>query len=107
MWTVMVILAVAGSTRTSPAGVSTHTASRPEAICGVSPGTPIGRPAYSPMSTGTLSTGFNDLGSIKVMPATPPQPIQTPCGPGDATQRGPDPGMGASFAITLREGSIL
>jgi len=26
------------------------------------------------MSTGTLSTGFNDLGSINVMPTAPPQP---------------------------------
>jgi len=59
------------------------------------------------MSTGTLSTGFNDLESINVMPTAPPQPTQMPCGPGDATQRGPDPGIGTAFTITLRDGSIL
>src|SRR5258706_8641937 len=57
--TVAVILPVAGSTRTSPCAVSTHTTCCPGAICGL----------YWPGLTGDLRTAFRDLGSIKLIPA--------------------------------------
>src|SRR5258708_680648 len=95
--TAAVSLPVPGSTRTRPAAVSTHTTRRPGAICG----------RYSPGSTGTRRTTISDLGSIRLMPATPPHPTQTPRGPGKAAQPGPAPGIGATLTITSRAGSIL
>src|SRR2546429_9598301 len=94
---IAVILPVAGSARASPDGVSTHTALRPGTICGV----------YPPLSTCRLSAGLNESWLIKVMWLTPAQPIQMPCGPGNAAHAGPVPGIGAAFTITLRDGSIL
>jgi len=53
-----VILAVAGSARASPDGVSTHTAFWPGTICGV----------YPPLWTRRLCTGLSEPWLIKVMP---------------------------------------
>src|SRR5712691_11760561 len=94
---IAVILPVAGSARASPDGVRTHTALRPGTICGV----------YPPLLTGRLWAGLRESWLIKVMRSTPPQPIQMPCGPGDAAHAGPAPGIGAAFTITSRDGSIL
>src|SRR5271156_5134975 len=94
---IAVILAVAGSARTSPDGVSTHTTLRPGTICGV----------YPPLSTRRLCVGWSEPWLITVMRSTPAQPIQMPCGPGDTAHACPAPGTGASFTITLRDGSIL
>jgi len=94
---IAVILAVAGSARANPDGVSIHVACWPGMICGV----------YPPLSTRRLCTGSSESWLIKVMWSTPAQPIQMPCGPGDAAHAGPAPGIGAAFTITSRDGSIL
>jgi len=79
-----VILAVAGSARASPDGVSTHTAFWPGTICGV----------YPPLWTGRLWAGLSEPWSIKVMRPAAAQAIQMPRGPGDAAHAGPAPGIG-------------
>jgi len=92
-----VILAVAGSARASPDGVSTHTAFWPATICGV----------YPPLRTGRLCTGLSEPWLIKVMRSAAAQAIQMPRGPGNAAHAVPAPGIGAAFTITSRDGSIL
>src|SRR4029077_1540175 len=92
-----VILAVAGSARASPDGVSTHTALRPGTICGM----------YPPLRTRRLCTGFSEPWLNKVMRSAAAQAIQMPRGPGDAAHAVPAPGIGAAFTITSRDGSIL
>src|SRR5580693_3400501 len=92
-----VILAVAGSARASPDGVSTHTALRPGTICGV----------YPPLWTGRPWTGLSEPWLINVMRSAAAQAIQMPRGPGDAAHAVPAPGTVAAFTITLRDGSIL
>src|SRR5689334_8452167 len=92
-----VILAVAGSARASPDGVSTHTAVRLGTICGV----------YPPLRTRRLCTGLSEPWLTKVMRSTAAQAIQMPRGPGDAAHAVPAPGIGAVFTITSRDGSIL
>src|SRR6185312_15416205 len=92
-----VILAVTGSARASPDGVSTHTALRLGTICGV----------YPPLSTGRLWVGLSESWLIKVMRSAAAQAIQMPRGPGDAAQSCPAPGIGAAVTITSRDGSIL
>src|SRR5256886_8270518 len=92
-----VILAVAGSARASPDGVTTHTAVWPGTICGV----------YPPLRTRRLCTGLSEPWLIKVMRSAAAQAIQMPRGPGDAAHAVPAPGIGAAVTITSRDGSIL
>src|SRR5207247_204557 len=68
-----VILAVAGSARASPDGVSTHTALRPGTICGV----------YPPLWTRRLCTGLSERWLSKVLRSAAAQAIQMPRGPGE------------------------